>query len=486
MTLLLLQVLHDNILVVATLVLNRPITNREDISMVSRRINMTARLTGALLVVFCMTISAYAQSGHVMNGAGPVDQSMSGAGMAAPRDAQTALHWNPAALFTVPGTSLDISLQYMMPSSTITSSVQAGAFGPAFGPPVTMEGTTDSDIGGFPIPTFAFAKVDPESKLAWGVSAVGVGGFGVDYAMSASNPILTPQMPQGGMGFGAVESTFMLLQVSPTVAYKLKENIWIGFSPTYNMASLELSVFPATPPQFIDVFSTPSVGQDDLPLYPDAPAEWAIGFGFQAGIHAVLENDISIGVSFKSKQSFSDFEYSPTTPGASDYTFQMDFPMIVSGAISYTGVENLMLAADVRYIDYANTAGFDDSGFDAQMAVKGFGWDAITVVAVGAEYMVKENLPVRFGYSWNSSPIGEDVAFFNSPAPALVMQRISAGFSFEIKEGITASFAGQYGLKGDVEGEWKSPMFPGGTSPGTSVKHELSTLTMIGGVHITL
>jgi len=66
------------------------------------------------------------------------------------------------------------------------------------------------------------------------------------------------------------------------------------------------------------------------------------------------------------------------------------------------------------------------------------------------------------------------------------MQRISAGFSFEIKEGITASFAGQYGLKGDVEGEWKSPMFPGGTNPGTSVKHELSTLTMIGGVHITL
>ncbi len=65
MTPLLLQVLHDNILVVATLVLNRPITNREDISMVSRRINMTARLTGALLVVFCMTISAYTHSSSV-------------------------------------------------------------------------------------------------------------------------------------------------------------------------------------------------------------------------------------------------------------------------------------------------------------------------------------------------------------------------------------------------------------------------------------
>jgi len=440
----------------------------------------------ATLIVFSMTMASMAQSGHVMNGAGAVDQSMSGAGMAAPRDVQTALHWNPASLFGIPGTSLDFSLQYMLPTSSVSSTVQAGAFGPGFGPPVTMTGKTDSDIGGFPIPSFAYAKVNPDSRFAYGISAIGVGGFGVDYAGSSSNPILTPQMPQGGMGFGAINSTFMLLQLSPTVAYKITDDIWIGFAPIFNMASLELSVMPGAAPQFIDVFGTPGVPQDDLPLYPDAPAAWANGYGFQAGIHANLENDISLGLSFKSAQKFDDFKYEPTTAGAADYTFRMDFPMIISGAVAYTGTENLLLAADVRYIDYANTKGFDDSGFDQRFAVKGFGWESITVVAIGAEYMMREGLPVRVGYSWNSSPIGEDVAFFNVPAPALVQQRFSAGFSFDIKEGITASFAGQYGLKGDVTGEWKNPMFPGGTNPATSVTNELSTLTFIGGVHITL
>jgi long-chain fatty acid transport protein len=446
-------------------------------------------LTAVVVFFISLTLAGsvsvgYAQTGHVMNGVGPIDQAMGGAGMAAPQDALTALHWNPASLFAVPGTSFDLGIQLMMPTGSISSSVQANAFGPPFGPPATLQGTTDSEAGPFPIPAIGFTFVKPDSRFAFGLSAFGVGGFGVDYALSSSNPILTPQMPNGGMGFGAMNSTFMLLQVSPTMAYKLNENLWVGFAPTFNMASLELSVFPATAPQFIDAFGTPSVPQDDLPLYPDAPATWAAGYGFQVGVHAQMD-DLSLGISYKSPQKFQDFEYEPETAGAPDYTFEMDFPMIVSGAVAYTGVENLLLAADVRYIDYANTAGFDKTGFDSNFAVQGFGWDAVTVVALGAQIEVSEQFPVRIGYAWNSNPISDDVAFFNSPAPALVMHHVSGGFSYLVKDGISISFAGQYGFKNSVKGVWKSPMFPGGENPGTSVEHELSTLTLIAGMHLS-
>jgi len=438
-------------------------------------------------IVFTLSASmSFGQTGHVLNGVGPIDQGMSGAGMAAPQDALTALHWNPAAILARPGKTLDIGLQLMMPTSTVTSEVQQGAFGPGFGPPVLLSGSADSDAGPFPIPSIGFIFNKPESRLAFGLSAYGVGGFGVDYAGSNTNPILTPQMPQGGMGFGAVESTFMLLQVSPTIAYKVNDNIWVGLSPTLNLASLELSVFPGTAPQFIDAFGTPTIPQDDLPLYPDAPAAWATGFGFQVGIHAVVNEDVSVGISFKSPQKFSDFEYDPQTAGAADYTFRMDFPTIISGGIAYTGVDKLILAADVRYIDYANTKGFDEVGFDDRFAVKGFGWDAITVVALGLQYEVADGVPVRFGYSWNDNPIGDDVAFFNTPAPALVMSHISGGISFNVTDKIKASFAGQYALNTEVEGEWKNPMFPGGSNPATMVRSELSTLTIIGGLCVNL
>ena len=444
-----------------------------------------ANSIAAFLFVVLLAAPAWAQTGHVLNGVGPIDQGMSGAGMAAPQDALTALHWNPAAVFAVPGKTLDIGIQLMMPTSTLTSSVQAGAFGPAFGPPVTMSGSTDSEAGPFPIPSIGFAYAPEGSKWAFGLSAYGVGGFGVDYAQSATNPILTPQMPNGGMGFGAMESAFMLLQVSPTVAYRLNDKISFGFSSTWNMANLELSVFPATPPQFIDAFGTPNVPQDDLPLYPDAPGTWALGWGFQAGLHAMVNEDLSAGISFKSRQSFNDFEYEPETAGAPDYTFQMDFPMIVSGALAYTGVEDLLLALDVRYIDYANTPGFDESGFDNQFAVTGFGWDAVTVVAFGAQYMVADGLHVRAGYAFNNSPISDDVAFFNAPAPALVEQHISGGFSYQINDMMMFSLAGQYAPNVENTGIWKNPMFPGGENPATSITNELSTLTLIGGVSLS-
>lgn len=120
-----------------------------------------------------------AQTGHVLNGVGPIDQGMSGAGMAAPQDALTALHWNPAAIFAVPGKTLDIGIQFMMPTSSITSSAQQNAFGPpemgGFGPPMTFEGSTDSGAGPFPIPSIGYVHNPEGGRLAWGFSMYGVG-----------------------------------------------------------------------------------------------------------------------------------------------------------------------------------------------------------------------------------------------------------------------------------------------------------------------
>jgi long-chain fatty acid transport protein len=433
------------------------------------------------LVSLFMVISVAAQSGHVMNGVGPIDQGMAGSGMAAPQDALTALHWNPASILALPGRSFDVGLQLMMPTGSLSSTVQQGAFGP-MGPSVTLTGTSDSDAGPFPVPSVGFIQNSPDKPYAWGISVFGVGGFGVDYELSAANPLLTPQMPDGGMGFGAMSSTFMLMQISPTIAYRFNDAISIGIAPTINFASLELSVFPGTAPTVMATMP------DGTPLvkYPDAPADWSTGFGFQAGIQADLTETVHLGLSYKSKQSFSDFEYDPELAGAADFTFRLDYPMILSAGLAYTGLSGLNVAADVRYIDFENTEGFDETGFDATGAVKGFGWSSVVVASIGAQYAVTDDLTVRAGYGWNDSPIEGAVAFYNSPAPALITNRVAGGLSYAISEKVVLSVAGQYGMKADVTGEWKNPMFPGGSNPFTSVTHELSTLTFIMGVHVSL
>lgn len=464
-------------------------------------------LVAALLVAaFLIPATAWAQAGHVLNGVGPIDQGMSGAGMARPQDALTALHWNPAALFSIPGRSIDVSLQVMRPSGALTSSVDAGAFGqvpnPATGgtipfPWSDLEGTTDSEAGLFPIPSIGTVTARPGSRFAWGLSAFGVGGFGVDYALSPmdamsgqlpENPLLSQQQAEGGIGFGALSSTFMLLQVSPTVAYRLTDALSVGIAPTLNLASLELSVFPATPPQTFPNPMDPS-GTSRLALYPDAPAAWATGFGFQAGLHLEMPSGVSVAVSYKSRQAFQDFSFEPTTTGAEDYTFRMDYPMTVSAGVAYTGVDRLLLAADVRYLDFENTPGFEDSGFGPQGEVLGFGWNSITVVAVGAQVEVTPRLPVRVGYSVNGNPIDDTDTFFNTPAPAIIEQHASVGFSYAISERVSLGLAAQFGLSNDIRGTWKTVHPANGSTvdvPGTGVSSELSTFTAIGGLHVRL
>lgn len=444
---------------------------------------ISRRAISIITLLFSVAMpAALGQSGHVMNGVGPVDQAMSGAGMAAPSDALTALHWNPAAITRLPGNRLDVSLQLMMPSGSITSSVQAGAFGP-MGPEFGLSGVTDSEAGPFPIPSVGFVNSRPRSRWAYGFSMFGVGGFGVDYAPASAenmNPILTPQMPEGGMGFGALSSSFMLMQISPTLAYRLSDRVSVGLSPTLNLAQLELSVFPATAPTLLDP-QNPMSG-----MYPDAPAAWAHGFGFQAGVHARLTETLDLGLSFKSTQWFDDFEFTPSAVvGAGTYSFRLDYPMIVSSAIAWRGVDRLLLAADVRYIDFSGTTGFEQTGFDERAAVRGFGWKSVTVFALGAEFEVTPDFPVRIGWAYNDSPVGHDVAFFNAPAPAIVKHHLSGGFGYRISRSAGLSIAAQYGLRNECHGTWKNPMFPDGENPYTSVKHELSTFTLVGGINFT-
>ncbi len=447
----------------------------------------------SLAAAASLTTTARAQSGHVLNGVGPIDQAMAGAGMAAPQGALAPVHWNPASIAMSEDSRFDLSIQFLQPTGSIESTVNQGSFGSAPSPPfpadtpmplATMSGSTDSEAGPFPIPALGYVRVMPESKVTFGLGAMFVGGFGVDYAASPSpfnqdgsfnasvNPILTPQQAQGGFGFGAIESEFALLQVNPTIAYRLSERVAIGIAPTVNYAMLQVSPFPAAPPD-------QSTG-----LYPDGPRAGAVGFGFQAGIHAQGSSGLSAGLSIKSPQWFQDFEFtSEAIAAGKEFAFNLDYPMIVSGGIAYSGVENLLLAADVRYIDFSNTDGFKDSGYDDTFAVAGFGWESIIVAALGLEYQVGDGYHLRAGYSFNENPLPDDLAFFNTPANALIQHRLAGGFGARISNRVDVNVALQYGLESSGEGAWVSPQ---ANIPGTTVKNTLSTLTFIVGGSIVL
>lgn len=396
-----------------------------------------------------------------MNGVGAVNQSMAGATVGAPIDPSGTLNWNPAGINALGCCEFQFGFELFQSNLDISSSITS---------PGPMSGTTPSDVGTSPIPSFAFTYGEKDSPWIFGLAAYGMAGFGTNFAASTTNPIFMPQ-PNG---FGAVYSDFQLLQLSPTVGYRINKQWSVGFSPTIDRA--QLTVDPAA-------FATPN-SNGTYPSAAHADESW--GWGLQFGVLWEVNEAWTIGASYKSTQWFNEFSWNSADQNGlpRNLRFDMDFPAIASLGFGYTGFENWTIALDLRYIDYESTDGFQAAGFNPDGSVTGFGWDSIIVVALGAQWQINDKFSVRGGFSFNQNPIPDENTFYNVPAPAIIQAHLGLGASFRVNESMTLDLAYTHGFNNSVEGPMYNPMVSGGV-PGTNVKAEMSTDSLIFGVRVT-
>ena len=416
---------------------------------------------------------ALAQTGHILDAAGPINQSMGGAGTAMPLDAMGALYRNPASIMGLRRSEIAFGFQIFAPETKLSSSVTAGAFGGGM-PAMPLSGSTSSDTDISPIPSFAFVYRPEDSRWAYGISGFGVGGFGVDHPGTASNPITTPQ-PPNGLGFGPIFSEFQLLQITTTAAYQMTDYWSVGVGLNGDWATLAVSPFSAASPD--------DANGDGFATYPSGSRSDAVwGLGFQAGVY--YENPstgIHLGASFKSPQWLQTYKINSQDELGAGRTlaFDLDYPLIVSLGAGYSGIERWKFAADLRYIDYANTDGFQPTGFDATGAVTGFGWRSIWVASIGSEYQILPCLALRMGYTFNQNPISNRDSFFNVAAPGIIQHHLSAGFSYETHHDWILSMAVKHGFHNSISGPWHGPAGP---IAGTSVSSRLATYSLTLGL----
>ncbi len=446
------------------------------------------------------TAVSFAQVGHLMQGVGAVNMSMGGAATAQPLDISGAMQWNSATLSTFDGSILKFDIGMFKGTPTVYSSLPKNAMGP--GSPA-ISGATESDLGISMMPAIAFAWGKAESKHKFGVSVFGVSGFGVDFAEETnvppsafgtptdSNPIFYPQTMNG---FGHLESSYMLMQVGFTWAYKISEKLSIGVQPTFNYSMLELSPNPLANPR------RTSGG------YAKTDKATAVGIGSQLGVFYDTKKGFKFGASFKSPQYFKDFEFDNTYPNGDTGTneFKMNFPAIYSIGLGYSKAD-FDVALDYRYVDYANTDGFEASGWKIASegpmkgyptgAVNGFGWNSISVLSAGIQYKGIDKLPLRLGYTYSTNPIEDELTMFSLPATAIIAHAFQFGLSFDASEKFTIDAVGHYGISdgktsgqilnptpavdfngdGVPDGPWDATNNPLGKIPGSSVAYDMKT-----------
>jgi len=412
-----------------------------------------------------LPIFVLAQAGHIMQGIGAANISMGGAATAQPIDINGALQWNPAGISAFNTRIFSANAGLFFSSPELSSTV------PTSGGPMT--GVTKDDRGVSIMPALAMVWGKKNSKHTFGVSAFGISGFGVTFPESSSNPI---NMPQSAGGFGRIESEYRLMQVGVTYAYKITEQFSIGFAPTFNYSSLELAPNP---------LSSPSMTKG----YPVSDEAIAFGFGGQFGIFYNSGKGIKLGASYKTEQSFKEFDFEnkyldgSTAPNVK---FKMNYPAILSAGIGYSK-ENIDFALDYRFVNYENTDGFIEKGWTPTASVAGFGWKNISVISAGLQYKGVKKLPLRVGYTYSSNPISNELAFFSTPATAIIKNAFQLGLGYEFTNHFTLNAVYHHGSSGgSTSGLLLSPMMvspsnPYGAIPGSNVSYKMSTdLVMVG------
>ena len=455
------------------------------------------------ICLLLFSTAMFSQAGHIMQGVGAVNMSMGGASTAQPLDISGALQWNPAAISTFDSNILKFDIGLFFSSPELSSSLPAGAMWPAdfFGPgtPASppVSGITEDDRGVSPMPALAFVWGSEDSKHTFGASAFGISGFGVTFpvdnnspvdALGNPNPSFNPMensnpvnYPQAAQGFGRVESDYMLLQIGFTWAYEISDQFSIGVQPTINYGALELMPNPTAKP--------------NLSGFPTADKASAIGFGAQLGLFYNSDSGFKAGASYKTAQSFGDFDFDNTYPDGSsgNNSFQMDYPSILSFGLGYSKGD-VDLAVDYRMVNYENTEGFEASGWNfdgGAPSVAGFGWENISILSAGLQYKGIDKLPLRVGYTYSSNPITEELAFFSVPATAIIKNAFQFGFSYEANDNLRLDAVYHYGSSGGkTTGEILNPANvpnnpPYGAIPGSEVSYEMTTSMIQFGLSYT-
>jgi hypothetical protein len=277
-----------------------------------------------LAVLLLSPLGLFATDGHFLHGAGPVNEAMGGADTGICLDATESIAWNLSCSVEFKGYRIEFHGTIFVPWRSLSSTVDANAFGPGM-PGATLSGTTVSHTDTSLMPGVAFIDHPRDSGNAYHIAMLAVSGFGVDYDQNTtfSNPILTPQAPNG-FGFGRIRSNYMLVTVPTGMSRQLNDHLSAGFSlvPAFSM----LQVIPAP-------FAAPVTAGSTMPYYLSAGNQApAFGMGFNAGVHYEINKVASVGLAYHSPVWFQDLKWNrKDLAGASHpLKFDMNLPQLVT------------------------------------------------------------------------------------------------------------------------------------------------------------
>ncbi len=425
-------------------------------------------LTLLALTGIGFSTNVLATNGYQLTGIGAYQKSLAGAVTANPGSAMTAIS-NPAGMARI-SKRADFSLELFMPERFVDFTATGGD-------------ASDSAAEQYGVPALGWtAPIDDGSDVYFGGGIYGTSGLGTDYPFtqfSASPPFAADLYFEG-------YSSLQFWQMAPTLAWNVDKKLSVGASLNLDYQSVSMKqAF------YADALATTNLVNFDLSRNAQA-----FGFGLTFGALYDVNDQVTVGASYKSKQSFSDMEYQLSSGDIKDvsgfgflplpaactggicpagtYELDLDFPAILSAGIAYKPLDKVTVSFDIKRIQWSDTLKtMDITGPNGIKISMPAGWDDQTILALGVAYAVNEKLNLRFGINQADSPIDDNDTDSNYILPATTERHIAIGGDYHVSKyweiGFHASRASEHTLT--------SPAF------GTKIGLNITTIGLNIGYH---
>jgi len=430
------------------------------------------RFAAVAAAVFASPLAALAQ-GIFLPSAGAVNSGMAGASTAVAVDAAGASYWNPATIRALKRSEVYFGVQGVYADTNLSSTLEAGAIGGVF-PATTQHGANNSNSGLSALPVASMVYQPDDSFLTYGFSFFTLGAGGVNFPGNANNPVLAPNNPppplnaNTSFGVGPIYSSAVVFQIAPLVSAQLTDRLAIGAGPTADVMLLSIAPAFFAPP---DDANGDGIG--NFPAATNGRPFW--GGGYQVGLLYGLGPSFDVGFSYKSPQWFGRPEWnsSDETGAAREVTRDLRLPYILSLGFGYRGIARTVLAADVRYFDYAGA-----TPFGIPTSQGGLTWDSIFAVALGVRHHLTNRVHLTAGYLFNENPVPDAVTQYNVQSPAINRHTLFVGGSLQLAPPIRLDIAAAHGFRESISG-------PIEQVPGMTVTVDQNVTALIAGLTVT-
>ena len=399
---------------------------------------------------------AAASTQAMANGLALNEQSASSAGSAYAGRASTAanastLFGNPAGMSRLERAEVSGGLAFIDASTDISDA--EGQLAPG----LPVSGTNDGDMVPFSTIPFGYYVTPISDKLHAGIGVYAPFGVESDYE-------------NGWQGrYEGVTSMVQVVTIQPTVSYAFNDRVSVGFGPTINHISGELtSNVPAA------AFNPALAAMSDADVEIEGDD---IAYGYNLGVLFGITDRLDWGLTYHSKVDYSlegdttisgtPAPVAPAIDGKYDAELDITMPESVDTSFRFQATDALALYAGATFTRWSRLEGIEveNSGVNA-MFQSSFGtiteeleWEDTWSFAVGGAYQLNPKWVIRAGYAFDESPTNDQHRTVRIPVSDRDIYTLGAGWNVSDDLTLDAAYAYIDEEKGEVNQDTYSADF---------------------------